>query len=928
MEYGPSFSWGFRRPLLPVPGYPLPGVAASTRSNCKRKAPERAVALATVSACAPVRSRSRPASPPKRKATLSDYKLYQAPDPVVVPPVRPRRSRRRHVHHPDWRLPARTAPKFKAPPRRAADSSGPRARAAPAGLSLGDDTELLRVQRLLRETDKAYAARVGRLTVRMFDLLADRDSMSWINGAAELPRHVFPWIYHRRSIAARNHALAFSLALRDLPAAYILVNTNRVKAAATNCFVIDTGATGIVVSSAAMIQSASHIAAVARNSFVRSNGHRDPVESTCTLNPSFVTAAGAVQAFTLPGALVVPTSNWNILPPRLLPGFRAATIHKDGTMSIYIDGMRSSLTTTSLHGLQVLQLASLDAAVLATTVSLDPAAAPSLTVSPPAPPLLLQLHETLAHASISSIHSMVRRGTIHVADPATRTGLLAAKDLQCRHCAMSSHPSAPVPADEQVHSESTPSAGLWSVDAAGPMVSSAGGMLYWAIWINHTTDVWFLGLARDKTMLYQYLPTNFEHMRSVTRDDFLCLRTDNGTEWKALDAFCVTQGIRREHTAPNSSFQNGKAERAIRTLRAMAGASLSRSGLPPSFWAEAVAHALHVRNRIPNSRGDPSPQQRATGAAPTLALLQPFGCLVLARVPKPAKRNLANRSRPSVYLGPAEGTRDAHRIVHLDTNAVAISRDCVFFPHDFPLNKSSVPHLTVVSEGGAAPHEHVVDPPGSHLPPSVLPSGIVPFAGARDLDADAALGLRRSGRVVSKPFPHYDPEGIRAQEEHTRLAARVAGLAHVAGAAGLVNLTDAAQPGSSELVLDVPEPLSFSAALRGPHADEWKAAVMSELSSHRRNGTWTPVEGSKLPNNRAPLPAKWVFKVKYDEDGNISRFKARLVAKGFRQRAEVDYHDTFAPTLRIPTFRMLCALSAYNRWVIHQMDIKSFIYFF
>ena len=37
---------------------------------------------------------------------------------------------------------------------------------------------------------------------------------------------------------------------------------------------------------------------------------------------------------------------------------------------------------------------------------------------------------------------------------------------------------------------------------------------------------------------------------------------------------------------------------------------------------------------------------------------------------------------------------------------------------------------------------------------------------------------------------------------------------------------------------------------------------------------------------------KWVFKLKLNSDGSISRYKARLVAKGFHQQAGVDFHET------------------------------------
>jgi stage V sporulation protein SpoVS len=57
-----------------------------------------------------------------------------------------------------------------------------------------------------------------------------------------------------------------------------------------------------------------------------------------------------------------------------------------------------------------------------------------------------------------------------------------------------------------------------------------------------------------------------------------------------------------------------------------------------------------------------------------------------------------------------------------------------------------------------------------------------------------------------------------------------------------------------------------------------------------------------------------VFKLKRDTNGQITSCKARLVARGFTQEMGVDYHETFAPTVRVISIRTLLALAAYNDW--------------
>ena len=52
-------------------------------------------------------------------------------------------------------------------------------------------------------------------------------------------------------------------------------------------------------------------------------------------------------------------------------------------------------------------------------------------------------------------------------------------------------------------------------------------------------------------------------------------------------------------------------------------------------------------------------------------------------------------------------------------------------------------------------------------------------------------------------------------------------------------------------------------------------------------------------------------------------YKARFVAKGFAQVEGTDFTDTFAPTAKITTIRMLLQYSVQNDMIIHQLDVKT-----
>ena len=45
--------------------------------------------------------------------------------------------------------------------------------------------------------------------------------------------------------------------------------------------------------------------------------------------------------------------------------------------------------------------------------------------------------------------------------------------------------------------------------------------------------------------------------------------------------------------------------------------------------------------------------------------------------------------------------------------------------------------------------------------------------------------------------------------------------------------------------------------------------------------------------------------MKHNADGSIERFKARIVAKGYSQHPGLDYNESFAPTFRPATLRII-----------------------
>jgi hypothetical protein len=715
-----------------------------------------------------------------------------------------------------------------------------------------------------------------------------------------------------------------SLALVLASAASDAPTTVGYRAAAGHLLVIDSGANAIVFGDTGILADVTNFAPVLRPQKVHSNGHADAVLGSGDIVGTFKLDSGKRAPVALHG-LVSPASRWNIVPPQLLPGFARATIDPSGLIVVHFtDG---GVISTSPHkGLQVLRVLPFEGSeVLATRVSKqkpthDPA--PSLEITPPAPPALLRLHERLSHAGVTTLHRLIRDGVVRVADPATRTAMLASGSLDCRHCSLSSFPALrPAPSGEG-HTPSPTDLGLWSTDVAGPFSPSASASRWASFWLSHRTGQVFIGFHKTKDAVFDWFAENHERVTvadggaPITR-----LHSDNGeTKSHRFSSLCAALGVERSFTAPGSSFQNGRVERLIRTIRAKAGASLSRSGLGPPFWAEAFSHAAYVHNRLPPTRGNrASPLQCARGHRSTLSMTHPFGCLALARLHKAKKSSLTTKARAACFLSYAPGTKDAYKILHLDTSTVAISRNVVFFHGDFPFNKTSAASKPLGDHeppgmAGGADHDL---PAARSLPLGANP-GVVshnPFASLADAgdDADdnADEAPQRPRRIVSRPAPAYFPGAHEAQRRADAAAATV------------VNATHAARRSTSDLSIDgatYEPPTSLRAAFASPLRDFWIDATKVELLAHRKNGTWVV---AAVPAGRSAIPAMWIMKVKFNADGTIDKFKVRLVAKGFRQRFGLDFHESFAPTLRTTTLRFLIALACRLGLEAHQMDVST-----
>jgi hypothetical protein len=100
----------------------------------------------------------------------------------------------------------------------------------------------------------------------------------------------------------------------------------------------------------------------------------------------------------------------------------------------------------------------------------------------------------------------------------------------------------------------------------------------------------------------------------------------------------------------------------------------------------------------------------------------------------------------------------------------------------------------------------------------------------------------------------------------------------------------------------------------------WQAAMHHEYSSLIDNGTWELVD---LPLGRVVVNNMWIYKVKSDTAGDVSRFKARFVTKGCSQRVGLDYTETFSTIIRMVSLPLFLTIAAARDLELCQLDIDT-----
>ncbi|CAI7905052.1 unnamed protein product [Closterium sp. NIES-54] len=341
----------------------------------------------------------------------------------------------------------------------------------------------------------------------------------------------------------------------------------------------------------------------------------------------------------------------------------------------------------------------------------------------------------------------------------------------------------------------------------------------------------------------------------------------------------------------------------------IARTSMIHAAAPHFLWPFAVQYAAHQLNLQPRvSLPETSPTLLWTGKVGDASAFRVWGSRAFVRDLSADK--LSPRSTPCVFLGfPLDAP--GWQFYHPTSRRVLSSQDVTFdesvpYYRLFPYRTAPLTPPPLFLAPGPPPVDPL--PPQGPAPPGVSQVDVVePVEVA--VDSGAATGAEPAGG---------GSESGGAETEGAEPGGAEPECAEPGGS----------EPGGAELggdetgdpdAPDIPTPRSYAEAIEGPYSSQWQAAMDAEMASWKSTGTYVdevPPPGANI------VSGMWIFRVKRPP-GSSPVFKARYVARGFSQRQGVDYFQTFSPTLKMTTLRVLLHVAAQRDYELHSLDFST-----
>lgn len=486
-------------------------------------------------------------------------------------------------------------------------------------------------------------------------------------------------------------------------------------------------------------------------------------------------------------------------------------------------------------------------------------------------------HERLGHVNLKEIKNMCESGVIEGVKIDETKNL----NFVCEACSYGKQTR--IPFKKSVRKNRQPGELIYS-DVCGPFnVASVRGMRYFLLFKDAASNYRHVYFMKHKSDVFEY----FKNYNAIIYNKYMrninVLHTDNGREYvnKTFKDFLDEKGIQHECTAPYTPEQNGRAERELRTIVECARSMLYARDVPLYLWAEAINCAVYILNRTSSSQTpNKTPYEIWTGVTPNLTHIRVFGSQGYVHVPHQLRAKLDKKSDLMILVGYDNMN---YKMFDPKTKLIKISRNVIFDEFKVPEVRKNIAKILIEEENSTQmSQEHDDSPISSDMLDSSLNDNSL-------LSCDDGDPLYEPSHEIIDIEPHN------------------------------INLRPRRNVNYELNLVELSVPSTYKEAINSPQRNEWTEAIKEELDAHSQNQTWTVVDR----NSQRTISSKWVFTIKKDVNGIIIRYKARLCARGFTQVKGIDYQETYSPTTRYDSIRIILSIAAKYNYIIEQFDVKT-----
>ncbi|KAJ9567220.1 hypothetical protein OSB04_003186 [Centaurea solstitialis] len=283
-------------------------------------------------------------------------------------------------------------------------------------------------------------------------------------------------------------------------------------------------------------------------------------------------------------------------------------------------------------------------------------------------------HRRLCHQNFKDMNKLVSKNLVKGL-PETRLS----KDTLCPACEQgkmtrSSHPP-------RMDTNSKSPLDMIHMDLCGPTrTESLARKKYMLVLVDEFSRFTWLEFLRAKSDAVDRIIAFIKRIQVLLGRRVKKLRSDNGTEFRnaKLQSFLEDVGISHNFSAVRTPQQNRVVERKNRTLVEAARSMMAHSGVPQSFWAEAVSTACYTQNRtLIVKRTGKTAYEMVEQRKPNIDYFRVFGCKCYVLNDRDDLGKFEPKSDESIFIGYSHNSK-AYRVFNKRTRTILESSNIDF----------------------------------------------------------------------------------------------------------------------------------------------------------------------------------------------------------------------------------------------------------